>query len=267
VFQFVAAVALGLTVVPAARVAAEVFAVPEVVRQLHAPKEEWHVLRTPGGFVVGEQHFQAAVSGDRLAFDITTRLMSGEEWDEHGEMDLADGFRSRLFQKTMRRAGRVFAEQYVDFTTGKITWLVDGVQAERTMAFTPDTYIGPMMALVLAGVPDKSPARASFQALVFRPDPMVVTLRAEVLDQEDFTAGMRVEPATKVRVKADLGPIKNLMFASLIPTHDFWFTRESPPAFVAFEGALGNGIEVVMTPETPTTRTASSHAEPPTRER
>jgi len=36
----------------------------------------------------------------------------------------------------------------------------------------------------------------------------------------------------------------------------FWFTRDTPPAFFAFEGALGNGVEVVMTPETPATKTA-----------
>ena len=255
---FGAVVAVVLAVVPAGRVAAEVFAVPRAIRQLRAPKEEFHVLRSPAGVILGEQHFQAVVTGNRLAFAITTRFTSGEEWDEHGEMDLAEGFRSRLFQKTVRRSGRVFAEQHVDFTTGKVVWLVDGVQAERTMTFAPDTYIGPMMAMVLAGVPEKSPAASSFQALVFRPDPAVFTLRAEAVDQEDFTAGTRVEPATKLRVRADLGPVQNVLLASLIPTHYFWFTRESPPEFLAFEGALGNGIEVVMVPETPSTKTARS---------
>jgi hypothetical protein len=57
-------------------------------------------------------------------------------------------------------------------------------------------------------------------------------------------------------VKADLGPVKNVMFASLIPTHYFWFTRDVPHAFFAFQGALGNGVEVVMTPEAPATTTA-----------
>ena len=261
-FGAVVVVVVGLALVPVGRVWAEVFAVPDSVRQLSAPKEEVHVLRTPEGPVLGEQHFQAVVRGDRLAFDITTRFTSGEEWDEHGEMDLARGFRSRLFQKTVRRAGRVSEEQHVDFTTGKVTWLVDGVQAERTMSFTPDTYIGPMMAMVLAGVPEKSPAASSFQALVFRPDPAVFTLRAESVDQEDFKAGKRVEPTTKLRVKADLGPVKNVLFASLIPTHYFWFTRQSPPEFLAFEGKLGNGVEVVMVPETPTTKTAYNQSQP-----
>jgi len=256
VLNVVAAVVLA--VVPASRVTAEVFAVPDAIRHLRAPQEEFHVLRAPEGAVLGEQRFQAVGTADRLAFDIATHFTSGEEWEEHGEMDLVEGFRSRVFQKTTRRAGRVVEEQHVDFTTGKVTWLVDGVRAERTMTFAPDTYIGPMLAVVLASVPDKSPAASSFQALVFRPDPAVFTLRAEAVDQEDFKTGKRVEPTTKLRVKADLGPVRNAMFASLIPTHYFWFTRESPPAFLAFEGAIGNGIEVVMVPETPSTKTARS---------
>jgi hypothetical protein len=62
--------------------------------------------------------------------------------------------------------------------------------------------------------------------------------------------------ATKLRVKADLGPIENVVFASLIPTHHFWFTRTTEPQFVAFEGKLSNGLEVVMTPEAAITTTA-----------
>ena len=242
---------------PATRVAAEVLAVPDGFRQLHAPKEEVNVLRAPNGDTLGDQRVVCSVSGDQLSFEVTTRFDTGEEWDEHGEMDLADGFRSRSFQKVVRRSGRVAAEQRVDFTAGKITWLVDGVQAERSVTFEPDTYIGPMLAMVLAGAAEKPGAPSSFHALVFRPDPLVVTLRAEPVDREDFNTGTRVAPSTKLRVKADLGPIRNALFASLIPTHYFWFTRESPPEFVGFEGALGNGLEVKMVPETPATETAS----------
>lgn len=237
---------------------AEVLAVPAAFRQWHAPKEEHHVLRSPAGVVLGEQRAHAAVDGDRLRFDIATRFASGEEWDEHGEMDLAEGFRSRRFQKTVRRGGQVTTEQHVDFTTGKVAWLVDGVHAERTLSFTPDTYIGPMLAMVLAGVPDQSSAPSRFQVLVFRPDPAVFTLRAEAVGQEDLGVGTRAEPTTKLRVRADLGPVKNVMFASLIPTHHFWYTRAEQPALRAFAGALANGLEVVMVPETPATETARS---------
>ena len=243
-------------VATAGKVAAEILPVPAAVRQLREPQEETHVLRTRASVVIGEQHSRAVVADDRLTFDIATRFTSGEEWDEHGEMDLADGFRARRFEKVARRAGRVFEEQQVDFTTGKVEWLVDGVRAERTLAFAADTYIGPMLAMILGSVPEKAPATSRFQALVFRPDPSIFTLRADAVDQEDMRIGDVAEPTTKLRVKADLGPLQNVMFASLIPTHYFWFSRATPAEFVAFEGALGNGVEVVMTPETPPTKTA-----------
>jgi len=159
----------------------------------------------------------------------------------------------------VRREGRVVQEQHVDFTSGNVAWLVDGVHAERTMRLAPDTYVGPMLALVLAGVPEREPAKASFEALVFRPDPVVVTLRAEAVGEDDPPLASHAAAATKLRVKADLGPVKNVLFASLIPTHYFWFTRSRTPEFVGFEGKLSNGLEVVLTPETPPTTTAHAH--------
>lgn len=238
------------------RAAAEVLAVPAAIRALAGPKEETHLLRSTGGAVVGEQRFEATVAGDRLAFEAVTRFTSGEESEEHGEMDLADGFRSRRYDKVVRRDGRVVQEQHVDFATGKIGWLVDGVYAERTLAFAADTYIGPMLAFVLAGVPERVPAAATFEALVFRPDPVVVTLRAEAVADEARPLGTSVASATKLRVKADLGPVKNVVFARVIPTHYFWFTHGELPEFVGFEGTLSNGLAVVMTPGTPLTATA-----------
>ena len=123
-----------------------------------------------------------------------------------------------------------------------------------------DFYFGPKSPgkgkTWLATVPDKVPAASSFAALVFRPDPVAVTLRAEAVDEEEHPLGTPVPWATKLRVKADLGPVKNVLFASLIPTHYFWFTRSNGPAFVGFEGKLGNGLEVVMTAGTPATTTA-----------
>lgn len=238
------------------RVAAGVLPVPATVHSLRTPKEEAHVLRAPGGAVVGEQRFQASVAGDRLDFAVATRFTSGEEWDEHGAMDLADGFRARRFDRIVRRDGRVVQEQHVDFTTGKVAWLVDGVHAERTLTLAPDTYIGPMLAIALAGVPERTPVTATFAALVFRPDPVVVTLRAEAVEEETHPLGTPVAAATKLRVRADLGPVKNVLFAGVIPTHYFWFTRGEAPEFVGFEGALSNGLQVVVTAETPVTTTA-----------
>ena len=243
------AVVVGALVLAAAAgdAAADVLPVPPAVRQ-RPPREERHVLRGRDGAPVGEQRSRAVVADDRLTFDIATTFTSGEAWEEHGEMDLAQGFRARRFTKVARRAGRVCEEQDVDFTTGKVSWLVDGVRAERTFTFAPDTYIGPMLAMILGGVADR-PTAATFQALVFRPDPGVFTLHADVVDRDDASVADVGEPTTKLRVKADLGPVRNVVFASLIPTHYFWFTRDTPPAFVAFAGALGNGVDVMMTPE------------------
>ncbi len=248
-------VAVVAVVACGAPAAAEVLAVPDAFRQLHAPREEMHVLRAPDGALVGEQHYTVAVTGDRLTFDSQTRFRRGDESDEHGELDLATGFHARRFDKTVRREGRVIQEQHVDFATGAVQWLADGVRAERAMQLPPDTYIGSMLALVLSTVPESHPAAATFEALVFRPDPMVVTLKAEAVDEEQFPFGTRTPVATKLRVKADLGPVKNVLFASLIPTHYFWFARSSEPQFVAFAGQF-NGVDVVMTPEAPVTTTA-----------
>jgi hypothetical protein len=247
-----AVVALGFP----ARGAADVLPVPDAVRHMHAPKEETNAIRSPSGAVIGEQRFQASVADDRLTFEVITRFTSGDESDEHGEMDLSDGFRSRRYDKSVRRDGSVVQEQHVDFVGGNVRWRADGSSGERAMAFPPDTYVGPMLAVVLAGVPEQQPAARSFEAVVFRPDPQVVTLRAEVVDEEAHPLGTRVPSAAKLRVKADLGPIKNVVFASLIPTHYFWFTRSEAPEFVGFEGKLWNGLEVVMTAEAAVTTTA-----------
>lgn len=259
-----AAAGLLLTGVIASSARATVMPVPPVIAELQAPKDETHLLRSPAGATLGEQRFRLAVAGARLAFDVATHFTSGEEWDEHGEMDVADGFRSRRFDRTMRSGSRVVQEQHVDFAAGTVAWLVDGVHSERTMTFAPDTYIGPMLAFVLATVPEHAPPTASFQVLSFRPDPIVVTVRADAVEDggappSDSAPPFdqdRTPPAAKLRVRADLGPVKNVLFASFIHTHYFWFTRSSAPEFVAFEGKLTNGLEVVMTPETPLTTTA-----------
>jgi hypothetical protein len=237
---------------------AEVFPVPDSVRQMRGCHEEVHVLRTVGdGTSLGEQRSLATVDNDVLALTIVTRFSNGEQWDERAEMDLRGGYRARAFHKVGRVDGKVVAEQRVDFSTGTVTWFRDGERGERTMALPPDTYIGPMLGVVLADVPDRSAGNASFQTIVFSPAPNVYTLRADVIDTENFRVGSSSEPTTKVRLKADLGPVQNVVFASLIPTHYFWFTRESPPEFFAFEGTLGyGGPELRMVPERPVASTA-----------
>jgi hypothetical protein len=237
---------------------AAVMPVPEAIAELQGPKAEMHSLRARDGATLGEQRFQLTRNGARLAFDVATHFASGEEWDEHGEMDLGEGLRALRFDRTMRSAGRVVQEQHVDFDAGTVAWLVDGVHAERTMPFAPDTYVGPMLAIVLATVPERAPGTASFQVLSFRPDPVVVTVRAQTIDDGEPLPGERerTSASAKVQVRADLGPVKNALFASLIPTHYFWFTRSPLPEFVGFAGKLTNGLDVVMAPETPPTTTA-----------
>ena len=230
---------------------AEVFAVPDEVRQLAAPTEVVHTLQAlEDGRAVGTQRYRAEVQGTRLVLDVVTRFAGGERWDEHAVMDLADGYRALSFRKVGRRGGVVFEDQHADFASGRVRWLADGVRRERTFAFTPDTYMGPMLGVVLAAVPELPSRTSAFQALVFRPAPDVYTLRADVVDEEMFRVGRSREPTTKLRLKADLGPVKNALFANLIPTHYFWFTREEPPEFFAFEGTLGyQNLTVLMVPE------------------
>lgn len=239
---------------------ADVIVVPDAIRHMGAPHEEVHALRALNdGAPLGEQRYRAVVQGDRLLLDVSTRFTDGEQWDEHAEMSLAGGYRATAFAKVGRRGGRVVSEQKIDFANGEVTWLQDGQRGERSFAFAPDTYIGPMLGVILAGVPERPLGTASLQTVVFRPDPSVYTLRADVIDQENLRLASGTAPATKVRLKADLGPVQNVLFASLIPTHYFWFTREEPPEFLAFEGALGyGGRELRMLPKRPPTSTTKA---------
>jgi len=244
----------------AAGARADVMPCPQTVRDMRAPHDEVHTLRTlADGTVVGEQRFHAAVQNGVLVMNVVTHFTSGEQWDEHAELGVENGYRAKEFDKVERIGGKVVAEEKVDFTSGKVSWLRDGTRGEQTFTFTPDTYIGPMLGVVLAHVPDTAARTAAIQAIVFRPGPQVYTLRADVMQEENFKVGNVDEPTTKVRLKADLGSVQNVVFASMIPTHYFWFTREDPPEFFAFEGALGNGgPELRMIPVRPPTSTAKA---------
>ena len=245
---------------PGTRAVAETFDVPDAIRNMRDTHEEVHVLRAlADGAALGEQRFHASVQNDRLILDVATHFTSGEEWDERAEMDLAHGYRARSFRKTGKQNGTVLSDQSVDFTTGKVSWLQDGVRHVQTFTFTSDTFVGPMLGVVLADVPERPLREAALHTIVFRPDPNVYMLRADVLQEEMFRVGTLAEPTTKVRLKADLGPVQNVVFASFIPTHYFWFTREEPPEFFAFEGSLGyGGPELRMVPERALASTAKA---------
>ncbi len=238
---------------------AAIFPVPESVRKMNAPHEEMHVLRGTDEAPLGDQRSVATVKDGRLVVECLTRFTNGESWDEDAVMDLApEGYRARSFHKTGRaNSGAVIGEQTIDFTTGDVRWLTDGKRGSTKLALEPDTYIGPMMGVILAAVPGAPQGTASFHTVVFRPDPSVYLLRAEVIARENYQVGKVAEPTTKMRLRADLGPVQNTLFSSLIPTHYFWFTRDTPPEFFAFEGSLGyGGPELRMVPERPPARTA-----------
>jgi hypothetical protein len=244
-----AVAALALAVGPPAR--AEVLPVPDAIRHLRVPQEAVHALRTrDGGVRLGEQRFHAAVDADRLHLTVTTTFTDGEHWDEVAVMDLADGYRARSFRKVGRRGGEVIADNRVDFASGEASWLAGGARHTRSLTLAPDAYTGPMLGVVLAPVAERPEGVGTIQVVVFRPDPAVYTLRAEVVAHEEFRLGGLDEPTTKVRLKADLGAVQNALFARVIPTHYFWFTRARPPEFFAFEGELGHqGRELLMIPE------------------
>ncbi len=239
---------------------ADVMPCPQMIRDMRAPHDEVHVLRTlADGTAIGEQRFHAVVENGALVLTVVTHFTSGEQWDEHAELDVRNGYHAKDFHKVERVGGQIVAEEQVDFASGRVSWLRDGARGERTFTFTPDTYIGPMLGVVLAEVPDSASRAASIQAIVFRPAPEIYTLRADVMQEENFKVGNASEPTTKVRLKADLGSVQNVVFASMIPTHYFWFTREDPPEFFAFEGTLGyGGRELRMIPVRPPTSTAKA---------
>ena len=173
----------------------------------------------------------ARVAADRLIFDIATRLAErrgmgrARRNGSHRRVPLA-AFRRRSCAATVASSS-----SSIDFTTGKVAWLVDGVQAERAMQLRA-RYLHRTDARARAGVECRSGRRrrVAFRRSSFRPDPVVVTLRVRnAVDEEEFPLGTASPPATKLRVKADLGPVKNVLFASLIPTHYFWFTRDERP--------------------------------------
>ncbi len=239
--------------------AAEILPVPDSVRSMSAPHDDVHLLRTVDDTVLGEQRSHAVRNGDKLTVDVTTRFAAGDVWDERAVMDLAaDGYRPRSFHRTGRAPGGALVnEQAIDFATGEIRWLADGKRGSAKLPLEPDTYIGPMFGVVLAPVPGSPGGSASFHTVVFRPDPTVYTMRAAVVAQETYRVDKLDEPTTKMQLRADLGPVQNTLFASLIPTHYFWFTRDTPPEFFAFEGTLGfGGPELRMVPQRPDSRTA-----------
>jgi hypothetical protein len=108
------------------------------------------------------------------------------------------------------------------------------------MQFAPDTYIGPMLALVLAGGARAARRASSFQALVFRPDPMVVTLRAEPstrrASRSDARAGRDQAPRERPISARQERDVREPDPDPLLLVHA---TRA--PQFVAFEGALATG--------------------------
>ncbi|HEY2388249.1 MAG TPA: hypothetical protein VGK30_14905, partial [Candidatus Binatia bacterium] len=120
-------VAAGAVLLGASAVHADVLPCPQAIREMRAPHEAVHVLRTlADGSTIGEQRFRAAVENGNLILTVTTHFASGEDWDEHAEMDITKGYRAKVFHKVERAGGKITAEEQVDFASGKVSWLRDG---------------------------------------------------------------------------------------------------------------------------------------------
>ena len=159
-------------------------------------------------------------------------------------MDLAaDGYRPRSFHRTGRAAGGALVnEQAIDFATGRDPLARDGKRGSAKLPLEPDTYIGPMFGVVLAPVPGSPGGSASFHTRrVSSRSRRSYTHARRVVDAGDVSRRQARRADDQAALRADLGPVQNTLFASLIPTHYFWFTRDTPPEFFAFEGTLGFG--------------------------
>jgi hypothetical protein len=250
IFSIVAAVVAVAWGVPGVRAA--VLPVPASVRDLTTPREVVHILEdAKDGTTLGEQRSRVLVRGSRVQMDVITEFVDGVVWDERAIMDIRDGFRARSFRKTARRGDDVLGGEDVDFRSGTVRWRLDGPWQRKVFTFPPDTYTGPMVALVLASVSGEPHGAASFTMLTFRPDPEVYTLQADVMPPATFHPRRLGAAATKVRTRVDLGPVRNALLAPLIPTHYFWYTQGPSASFFAFEGQLGHdGHDLVMVPAT-----------------
>ena len=230
---------------------AEVFPVSADLRAPGSRREIVHTLETlKTGTRLGEQRSEIITDDGRLRFEVVTNFEDGTVTEERGVMDIDNGYRARSLYRVSRKNGVVDAEERVDFLTGHTEWTVDGVRHEQTFSFPPDTYAGPMLALVLAAVPARAEGHASFQMITFRPDPRLYTIRVDVVDRGRFDLVSTPVPATKLRLKVDLGSVGNTLFKRLIPTHYFWYSKAPSPDFLGFEGQLGHdGPELLMIPE------------------
>jgi len=244
--------ALAVIVVCTSMVAAqaEVFPVASSVRTMYAKREIVHTLEAlKSGARLGEQRSRLVTKGDRLHFEVVTEFEDGVVSDERGVMDISSGYRALSYRKIGRRNGVIEDELRVDFLSGHTEWMVHGERHEQTFSFAPDTYAGPMLAVVLAAVPEMPEGGTSFQMITFRPDPRVYTIQVDVMDRGTFDLVTTPAPATKLRLKVDLGSVGNALFKRIIPTHYFWYTQDSSPDFFAFEGQLGHdGPELLMFP-------------------
>ena len=230
---------------------AEVFPVAASIRAMDAPREVVHTLEAlKSGARLGEQSSRLITEGDRLRFKVVTRFEDGVVSDERGVMDISNGYRALSFSKVGRKNGVVLDEHHIDFVTGHTEWMIDGEHHEQNFSFAPDTYAGPMLAVVLAAVPQMPGGQAFFEMITFRPDPSVYTIRVDVVDRGTFNLVSTPSPATKLRLKVDLGSVGNALFKRIIPTHYFWYTQDASPDFFAFEGQLGHdGPELLMFPQ------------------
>ncbi len=162
-------------------------------------RELVHTLETlRTGARLGEQRSEIITENDRLRFEVVTSFDDGTVSEDSGEMDISDGYRALSFRRVNRKHGVVDAEERVDFLSGHVEWTIGGVRQEQTFSFAPDTYAGPMLALVLAAVPQRPDGHASFQMITFRPDPRVYTIQVDVVDRGMFDLVSTPTPATKL---------------------------------------------------------------------
>lgn len=233
---------LALTVVLSgyfAGAAAAPVPVPETISSLEGVREDEHVvLAADGGAPLGVQRLRAWRNGEILHLELDRRFANGERSREEATARINGILEPLEFHKKGIQDGEA-ESQDMDFRTGIVKATIKGETRQYELDLPPDTYVGPLLAVASAQVTADPTRFGEFSTVALTPEPKVYRLRAEVVERGAVDLGAGLQRAYEVRLRPDLGAVKNVLFASFLPAHHFWFADDPSRQFLAFRGTLG----------------------------